>query len=127
MSSTTGTFVKRHRLNQNISQNELSSAASISRFTLSLFERGEAVTLATSLRVLRVLELLYVLDAFKPVTHISPMQLAKVERQQRRRASNKKITLKQTVTSSDDNSIRLNLGSISWSHYLGSRPTIGIV
>ena len=106
MSSTTGTFVKGHRLNQNISQNELSSAASISRFTLSLLERREAVTLATSLRVLRVLELFYVLDAFKPVTHISPMQLAKVERQQRRRASNKKITLKQTVTSSDDNSIR---------------------
>ncbi len=73
---------------------------------MSLLERREAVTLATSLRVLRVLELLYVLDAFKPVTHISPMQLAKVERQQRRRASNKKITLKQTVTSSDDNSIR---------------------
>lgn len=85
-----GTFVKRHRLDQNKSQKEVAQAANISRSTLSLLERGETVTLATWLRVLRVLDLLYVLDAFKSVTQISPMQLAKLEREQRKRASNKK-------------------------------------
>lgn len=85
-----GAFVRRHRLDQNKSQKEVAQAANISRSTLSLLERGETVTLATWLRVLRVLDLLYVLDAFKSVTQISPMQLAKLEREQRKRASNKK-------------------------------------
>jgi transcriptional regulator with XRE-family HTH domain len=90
LSNIIGTFVRQHRLDQNKSQKEVADAANISRSTLSLFERGETVTLATFLRVLRVLDLLYVLDAFKTVTQISPMQLAKLEREQRKRASKKK-------------------------------------
>lgn len=90
LSNIIGTFVRQHRLDQNKSQKEVAQAANISRSTLSLLERGETVTLATFLRVLRVLDLLYVLDAFKSVTQISPMQLAKLERDQRKRASIKK-------------------------------------
>lgn len=90
LSNLIGSFVRRHRLDQNKSQKEVAQAANISRSTLSLLERGETVTLATWLRVLRVLDLLYVLDTFKSVTQISPMQLAKLEREQRKRASNKK-------------------------------------
>lgn len=38
-----GTFVKHQRLEQNKTQDELASAAGISRSTLSLLERGETV------------------------------------------------------------------------------------
>ena len=85
-----GTFVRQRRLDQNKSQKEVANAANISRSTLSLLERGETVTLDTFLRVLRVLDLLYVLGAFKSVTQVSPMQLAKLEQEQRKRASSKK-------------------------------------
>lgn len=90
LSNIIGTFVRQHRLDQNKSQKEVALAANISRSTLSLLERGETVTLATLLRVLRVLDLLYVLEVFRSVTQISPIQLAKLEREQRKRASNKK-------------------------------------
>ncbi|MFT5056893.1 MAG: transcriptional regulator with XRE-family HTH domain [Pseudoalteromonas distincta] len=90
ISNVIGAFVKQNRLDQNKSQKEIAKAASISRSTLSLLERGETVTLATLLQVLRVLDLLYVLEAFQTTTQVSPIQLAKLEREQRKRASNKK-------------------------------------
>lgn len=49
LSELTGNFIKHHRLNQNKTQNEVSSAASISRSTLSLLERGGKVTLMGAL------------------------------------------------------------------------------
>jgi transcriptional regulator with XRE-family HTH domain len=87
LSKTIGTFIRHHRLQQNKSQTVVANEASISRSTLSLLERGESVTLATLLQVLRVLELLYVLDIFKVQKTISPIQLAKIEQNQRKRAS----------------------------------------
>ena len=92
LSSVIGTFIRQHRLDQNKSQKEVAHAANISRSTLSLLERGKTVTLTTFLQVLRVLDLLYVLEAFQSNTQISPIQLAKIEREQRQRASTKKDT-----------------------------------
>lgn len=85
-----GAFVKQHRLNQNKSQEEVAEAAAISRSTLSLLERGKAVTTTTLIQVLRVLDLLYVMDTFQTKTQISPLKLAKLEREKRMRASAKK-------------------------------------
>ena len=59
-----GAFVRHHRMEQNITQDELSAAAGISRSTLSLLERGETVTVTTLLQVLRVLDQLQVLSVF---------------------------------------------------------------
>lgn len=81
-----GAFVKHHRLQQNKTQEEVSFAAGISRSTLSLLERGETVTLITLLQVLRVLDLLRVMDAFAIEREVSPIALAKQEREQRKRA-----------------------------------------
>ena len=89
LTETIGAFVKHHRLNQNKTQDEVSRAAGISRSTLSLLERGETVTLSTVIQVLRVLNLLYVMDVFKIQTQISPIELAKLEQQKRQRARNK--------------------------------------
>lgn len=90
--NTIGAFIRHHRLSQNKSQNEVAKAANISRSTLSLLERGETVTLATFLQVLRVLDLLYIMDSFKVNEQISPMELAKLDREKRKRASAKKST-----------------------------------
>jgi transcriptional regulator with XRE-family HTH domain len=90
LAQTIGNFIKHHRLEQNKTQDEVAKAAGISRSTLSLLERGEAVTIPTLLQVLRELNLLYVMDAFKVEQKISPIELAKLEQQQRMRARNKK-------------------------------------
>jgi transcriptional regulator with XRE-family HTH domain len=88
LAQTIGTFVKHHRLAQNKTQEEVANAANISRSTLSLLEKGEAVTVPTILQVLRVLDLLYVMNAFKIQEEISPLELAKQEQNKRQRARN---------------------------------------
>lgn len=82
-----GHFVRHHRLNQNISQDEASTQAGISRSTLSLLERGEKVTLGTLLQVLRVLDLLHVMDVFEVQNEISPVAYAKAQKKIRKRSS----------------------------------------
>ncbi|HQT22411.1 MAG: transcriptional regulator [Sphingobacteriales bacterium 17-39-43] len=83
-------FVKHHRLEQNKSQEQLANAAGISRSTLSLLERGETVTLATLIQVLRVLDLLHIMEVFTVQQSISPLALAKMERNKRKRAGGRK-------------------------------------
>lgn len=83
-----GVFIRHHRLEQNKTQDMVSAAAGISRSTLSLLERGETVTLATLIQVLRVLDQLQVMEAFEIKQSISPLALAKAEKEKRKRASN---------------------------------------
>ncbi len=84
-------FVKHHRLEQNKSQEQLANSAGISRSTLSLLERGETVTLATLIQVLRVLDLLHIMEVFTVQQSISPLALAKLERNKRQRAGGRKL------------------------------------
>jgi transcriptional regulator with XRE-family HTH domain len=92
LSKTLGFFVKHHRLQQNKSQEIVAKEANISRSTLSLLEKGETVTIASFLAVLRVLNLLYVMDTFKITEQISPIALAKLDQKKRKRASNSQDT-----------------------------------
>ena len=85
-----GAFIKHHRMEQNKTQDVLANAAGISRSTLSLLERGETVTLATLVQVLRVLDQLPVMEVFMVQQTISPLALAKMEKYKRKRASGKK-------------------------------------
>ena len=82
-----GRFIKEKRMELNKTQDALAHAAGISRSTLSLLEKGETVTLATLLRVLRVLDQLHLLDVFTVQPTLSPIQLAKIELKKRKRAS----------------------------------------
>ena len=84
-----GAFVKHHRIEQNKTQDFLSSAAGISRSTLSLLEHGEAVTLPTLIQVLRTLDQLQVMELFWIQPSISPLVMAKMEKYKRKRASGK--------------------------------------
>jgi transcriptional regulator with XRE-family HTH domain len=83
-----GAFIKHHRLNQNKTQEEVSAAASISRSTLSILERGEPVTLNTFIKVLRVLDLLYIMQIFEAKQEISPIEYARFKKNERHRAQN---------------------------------------
>ncbi len=82
-----GAFIRHHRLKQNKTQAFVAKAAGISRSTLSLLERGETPSFKTLIQVMRVLDLLYILDAFRIHKEISPIALAKLEQQVRERAS----------------------------------------
>lgn len=85
-----GRFIQSHRLNQNRSQEQVAAAAGISRSTLSLLERGEKVRIDSLIQVLRVLELLYIMDVFKVEEQISPVEYAKLKKKQRKQASHRK-------------------------------------
>ena len=86
-----GKFVQHHRLNQNKTQSEVSKDANISRSTLSLIERGENVSLGSLIQVLRVLDLLHIMSVFKVEEEISPIEYAKLRKQQKSRARSKKV------------------------------------
>jgi len=87
-----GMFIKHHRLEQNKTQDKLALSAGISRSTLSLLERGESVNLSTLIQVLRVLDLLYVMETFNVIKTISPLALMKDAKSKRYRARSKKAT-----------------------------------
>jgi transcriptional regulator with XRE-family HTH domain len=83
-----GKFFQHHRIKQNMTQAEASSAAGISRSTLSLLERGEPVALSSVIRVLRALDLLYVMDTFQVDDSISPIEYAKLQSKKKKRVRN---------------------------------------
>ncbi len=86
ISKIIGAYIKENRLNQNKTQEELATAAGISRSTLSLLERGQKVNLSTLIQVLRILGLLYTLQSFVVQRQISPMLLAEMDMKKRKRS-----------------------------------------
>ncbi|HET9571214.1 MAG TPA: helix-turn-helix transcriptional regulator [Bacteroidales bacterium] len=86
-----GQFVKQKRLQANKTQSLLAKEAGLNPYTISQIENGVSVTLSTLIQMLRVLDALYVLDNFKIIEEISPIQYAKMQKGKRQRArSNKK-------------------------------------
>lgn len=83
-----GDFIKNSRLSQNKTQQQVADSAGINRSTLQQIERGKGGTVLLLLQVLRVLDQLQVLRLFQVEQKVSPLQLAKLEQQQRRRARN---------------------------------------
>jgi len=83
-----GAYVKHQRLIQNKTQAKIAEAAGINRWTLSQIENGEAISLISLIQILRALNVLHVLDHFKIETKLSPLELAKIEKQKRHRARN---------------------------------------
>ncbi|MGB1104824.1 MAG: helix-turn-helix domain-containing protein, partial [Crocinitomicaceae bacterium] len=70
---------------------EVAESAGISRSTLSLLENGEPISVSTLIQVLRVLDQLHVFQVFKIEQTISPIAMAKLQREKRQR-SRKKTT-----------------------------------
>ena len=99
LAETIGKFVQHHRLNQNKTQHDVAKAAGISRSTLSLLERGEKVSLSSLMQVLRILDLLHIMDVFKVNDEISPIEYIKLQKNKRQRArsKNEKLNSKEDV------------------------------
>lgn len=83
-----GEYLKQQRLSKNKTQAQIAVDAGINRWTLSNLENGKAVTLASLVQILRALDLLSTLDIFRTEKRISPIELAKSEKQKRQRARN---------------------------------------
>ncbi|MFI1743142.1 helix-turn-helix domain-containing protein [Thalassobellus sediminis] len=85
---TIGSYIKQQRLNQNKTQAQTAEHAGVNRWTISQIENGEAISLTSLVQILRALDLLHVFNSFKIETQISPLELAKLEKQKRQRARN---------------------------------------
>jgi len=94
-----GEFIRFHRLNQNKTQGQLAEEAGINRTTLVEFEQGKRSNTITLIQLLRALNQLEVLAPFQISKQLSPLQLAKLEQKERKRAS--RINIKEGKPKSD--------------------------
>ena len=85
--SLIGEYIKHQRLIQNKTQGKIAEIAGVNRSTISKIEKGDPVSLISLVQILRALKLLDVLNVFKVQIQISPLELAKLEKQKRKRAS----------------------------------------
>ena len=85
-------FIRKSRIDQQYSQQELSERAGISRSTLSLIERGTSPTLETLIKILRALDRLETLSSLKYEKIVSPLKVAEENMQERYRVRKKKNT-----------------------------------
>lgn len=86
---TIGAFVRHHRLEQNKSQAQLAEEAGMNRSTLVALEQGQRTNLITLIQVLRALNQLHIINQFKVERQISPLLVAEMEHNYRKRASKK--------------------------------------
>lgn len=85
--STIGKYIRHQRLIQNKTQANIAEIAGVNRWTMSKIENGEPISLTSLIQILRALNLLDVLNIFKIQPQLSPLELAKLEKQKRQRAS----------------------------------------
>ena len=87
--SKIGEFIRRQRLERNVSQKELAVIAGVSISSVAALERGENISLKTLIPLLRALGALHMLADFLKESEISPIAYAKqLENQKsRKRAS----------------------------------------
>ena len=91
IAETIGAFIKHHRLEQNKTQIQLATEAGINRSTLVQFENGKGGNLITLVQLIRALNLLHAFEHFQVKQELSPIQLAKMDEEKRKRASRKTI------------------------------------
>ncbi|MFT7381783.1 MAG: transcriptional regulator with XRE-family HTH domain [Roseivirga sp.] len=81
-----GSFLKQLRLAQNKTQSQIATDAGLNRWTVSQAEKGESITLASLIQLLRALDALYALGQFNFEDEISPLAYAKLKKDERKRA-----------------------------------------
>ena len=84
-----GNYLRHVRLKQNKTQAQLAEMAGLNRWTISQIEKGESVTLTSLIRILRAMDNLYLLEAFEFSDEISPLEYARLKKQQKKRVRNK--------------------------------------
>ena len=82
-----GQMLKAFRLQKNITQEEMAQKIGLNRVTIGEIEKGRPSSLLTFIQILRGLEKLELLNNITPVPTVSPIQMAKLQRKARQRAS----------------------------------------
>ena len=85
-----GAQLKQMRLNKNLTQQQISNIAGLSRSAISTMENDGNGTMISFVQMLRALEKLEILNSFATEAPISPIQIAKLHGKQRQRASRTK-------------------------------------
>lgn len=85
-----GEYLRKSRLQQNKTQEDIASSAGLNRTTLVQMEKGNGGTLNSFIRVLRSLNKLEVLGNFSTEETISPLLMAKEAMKARKRVRAKK-------------------------------------
>ncbi len=85
-----GLKIKNHRLKRNLTQLELANKTGMSRVSISKIERGKGTTLTSLIEILRMLHILQNLELLFPKDEVSPIELIKLKKKKRIRASSKK-------------------------------------
>ncbi len=96
-----GKFIKKSRIHKNRTQAEVATAAGMNRWTISKIENGEAITLQSLIQILRALDILFVLDNFKTMNTISPLEAVKLQKKERHRASGSSTSKITKINKSD--------------------------
>ena len=84
-----GSYIRHVRSQQNKTQAQLAEMAGLNRWTISQIENGESITITSLIQILRALDSLYALNEFEVSDEISPLEYAKLKRQQKKRVRNK--------------------------------------
>lgn len=82
-----GEYIRSVRLERNLTQEQLGDRSGVHRTTIRDLELGKRSTLLTLIQVLRSLDQLQTLKNFKVSKELSPLELAKLETKERKRAS----------------------------------------
>jgi len=90
--SLIGEYIKQHRLDKNITQEQVAKDAGVNRWTIGKIERGHSITLISLIQILRALDLMTVFEIFKYERKLSPIELVKLEESKKQRARGKKST-----------------------------------
>ena len=85
-----GEYIRSIRLGKNLTQEQLGHRAGVHRTTIRDLELGKRSTLLTLIQVLRSLDQLQTLKNFKVSKELSPLELAKLEVTERKRARRSK-------------------------------------
>jgi len=82
-----GRLIQQMRLNRNLTQKQLAEMSGINRVTISRFESGRASNLLSLIQILRAFDKLDILNGFYEEAEISPIQLLRLQKNRRKRAS----------------------------------------
>jgi transcriptional regulator with XRE-family HTH domain len=85
-----GVFIRKNRLQQNITQAKLAENTGLNRWTISKLENGDSVTVSNLIQILRALDVLYVLNQFEVIDEISPLEYARLKKKEKERARSNK-------------------------------------
>jgi len=91
-----GKRIARHRLNQNMTQQQLAREAGVGVMTVHRLEQGQSIQVSNLIRVLRILGLSVGLDSLLPDVPVSPIQQARSRQKVKLRAFPRKKKTKNT-------------------------------